>query len=67
MDYKETAERNRQILQEAIYAAKGRDVNVDELPLLRINGVKPMAVLFTVPAAESIRWGLPNSPARMDT
>ena len=48
-------ERNRRIVQEAIYGApSGFDINVDALPLLRLrNGRVAIASLFGVPQSES--------------
>ena len=50
MDASEIPEYNRRMIQDALNkAAPGETVNVDHLPLLRINGKAPIAALCTVP------------------
>jgi hypothetical protein len=50
METSEIPEHNRRMIQDALNrAAPGETVNVDHLPLLRINGRAPIAALCTVP------------------
>jgi hypothetical protein len=54
-EYDQAAEKNRQIIQDAIYACPaGGIVDVDKLPLIRVDGQKPTSALFTVPRSAAI-------------